>query len=187
MGRNKLLLHIGGEPLVRRAARSALEAGLAPVLAVVGHQAAQAEAALAGLAVTPVVNPDHAQGISASLSAGVAAVPADAEALVVLLADMAFAGPEQIRAAVQRWRETGKPVVTSRYGEALAPPTLYAREMFPALQGGRGEGRGREVVRAAVRDGRAAFVDWPEDLLEDIDRPEDYQRARARAAGRRMT
>src|SRR2546427_2056753 len=34
LGRNKMLLELGGEPLVRRAARRALEAGLSPVVMV---------------------------------------------------------------------------------------------------------------------------------------------------------
>ena len=49
MGRNKMLLELEGEPLVRRAARRALEAGLTPVVVVLGHEADRARAALAGL------------------------------------------------------------------------------------------------------------------------------------------
>ena len=39
MGQNKLLLELDGEPIVRRAVRRAVEAGLDPVFVVVGHQA----------------------------------------------------------------------------------------------------------------------------------------------------
>jgi molybdenum cofactor cytidylyltransferase len=182
MGRNKLLLELEGEPLLRRAARRALEAGLAPVLVVLGHQAERAGEALAGLTCTAVPNPAWAGGMNTSLSAGVLAVPAEAEAAVVLLADMPFVDAAMIRAVVERWRETGAPVVASRYGAATAPPTLYARELFPQLTGGTGEGRGREVVRGQGE--RACLVEWPPAALADLDVPGDLEKARARLGAR---
>jgi len=178
MGRNKLLIELAEEPLVRRAARRALEAGLEPLVVVLGHEADQARVALAGLKCTLVENPRFAEGMNTSLSTGVAAVPPEAEAALVLLADMPFVEPAMIRAVVARWRETGAPVVASRYGEMPAPPTLYARALFPQLTGGTGEGRGREVVRGQGE--RARFVEWPAAALADLDVVEDVARARAR-------
>jgi molybdenum cofactor cytidylyltransferase len=182
MGRNKLLLELDGEPLLRRAARRALEAGLEPLLVVLGHQAELAGRALSGLACTPVVNAAHRQGLNTSLSAGVLAAPATAEAAVVLLADMPFVEAAMIRAVVDRWRQTGAPTVASRFGAVVAPPTLYARSLFPHLTGTTGEGRGREVVRAQGE--RARFVDWPPEAVADLDVTEDVERARARVDGR---
>jgi molybdenum cofactor cytidylyltransferase len=179
MGRNKLLLELAGEPVARRAARRALEAGLAPLLVVLGHEAEPVREALSGLPCRFVQNPDWRQGQSTSVSAGAAAVPPDAEAAVVLLADMPFVDAVAIRAVTSRWRETGAPLVSCRYGGVPAPPTLYCRPLLAELQGGRGEGRGREVVR---RHGdRAAWVDLPAGALADVDLPEDLERARATA------
>ena len=177
MGRNKLLLEVGGESLVRRAVRTAREGGLDPVLVVVGHEAERVSAELRGLSCRIVPNPRHALGMSTSLGAGVAAVPSGVEAAVVLLADMPFVEPAMIRALVARHRESGAPVVASRYGTVAAPPTLYARAVFPELAGGEGEGRGREVVRRHA--GEAAFVDWPASALADVDEAADLERARA--------
>jgi molybdenum cofactor cytidylyltransferase len=182
MGRNKMLLRLGGESLVRRCARSALAAGLDPVLVVLGHEADQVRAELAGLACTAVVNSEHLAGISSSLSAGVAALPPGVEAAVVLLADMPFADDGLIGELMAAWRRSGAPLASARYGEVTAPPTLYHRALFPELVGGRGEGRGREVVRRH-RD-RAVFVDRPEATLADVDVPEDFERARALAQAR---
>ena len=183
MGRNKLLIELAEEPLVRRAARRALEAGLDPLVVVLGHEADRARLALAGLPCTLVENPRHAEGMNTSLSAGVAAVPAAAEAALVLLADMPFVEPAMIAALVARWRESGAPVVASRYGAVSAPPTLYGRALFPLLMGGTGEGRGREVVRG--QGDRARFVDWAPAALADLDVAEDVARARARLGAER--
>ena len=75
LGRNKLLLDVGGEALVRRTVRRAVAAGLDPVVVVVGHEAERVTAELAGVPCRLVVNPDHASGQSSSLQAGIAAVP----------------------------------------------------------------------------------------------------------------
>ncbi len=178
MGRNKLLETLGGETLLRSAARRALAAGLDPVLVVLGHEAERARAELDGLGCRAVMNAAWARGMNTSLAAGIAAVPEDADAAVVLLADMPLADAEAIRAVVARHGETGAPVVTCRYGAVTAPPTLYGRSAFPELVGGEGEGRGREVVR---RYGdRARFVERPASALADLDDPADLARARAR-------
>lgn len=180
MGMNKMLLTLQGETLLRRAARCALAGGLEPVLAVLGHEAERAGAELEGLGCRAVLNPEYAKGMNTSLSAGVEAVPPEVEAAVVLLADMPFVDAVLVREVVARHRETGARLVTARYGEVAAPPTLYHRALFPELRGGEGEGRGREVVRRHRAE--VLFVDRPASALADVDREDDLERARSRLA-----
>ena len=180
MGTNKMLLELEGETLLRRAARCALAGGLEPVLAVLGHEAELARAELAGLACRAILNPEYARGINTSLSAGVEAVPPEAQAAVVLLADMPFVDADLVREVVARHRESGARLVTARYGEVAAPPTLYHRALFPELTGGEGEGRGREVVKR--HGAEAIFVDRPASALADVDREDDLERVRSRLA-----
>src|SRR5581483_11269597 len=87
-GPNKLLAEIGGRPLVRIVAEAALASSAKPVIVVTGHQREKVEAALAGLDVRRVYNPDFAGGLSTSVKAGLAAVPADADGAIVCLGDM---------------------------------------------------------------------------------------------------
>jgi xanthine dehydrogenase accessory factor len=183
MGPNKLLLELDGETLLRRAARRALGAGLDPVVAVLGHEVDSVRRALEGLGCLLVVNPEPERGLNSSLSVGVAAVPADAEAVVVLLADMPLVDEGMIRAVVERHAASGAPLVLARYGEVTAPPALYARRLLPELQGGEGEGRGREVLRRYRAE--ASFVDLPPSSLLDLDVPADL--GRARLGGRAMS
>jgi molybdenum cofactor cytidylyltransferase len=79
-------------------------------------------------------------------------------------------------ALVTRFRKGPEPLVLSLYGGIQAPPTLYARALFPAL-GAAGEGGGRRVARDH-RD-EAAVMEWPLPLLADLDRPEDVDRLRS--------
>lgn len=178
LGRNKLLVEIGGEPLVRRAARRALESGLAPVIAVLGFEAERVATALQGLGAAPVVCAEYAEGMHASLRAGILQVPPACEAAVMLLADMPLVTPAMTAAVVARYRSGSEPLVISLYGGSQAPPTLYSRELFPDLLALEGGG-GRTVVRR--HRARAATLEWPPALLADLDRAEDLARVRALA------
>ncbi|HEU5041857.1 MAG TPA: nucleotidyltransferase family protein [Gemmatimonadales bacterium] len=175
LGTNKLLVELDGEALVRRAARRALAAGLDPLIVVLGFEADRVEAALTGLPLVTVVNPRHAEGMPTSLQAGLRAIPERCDAAVVLLPDMPLVTSEMLAELADRFRATGAPLVISLYGEVAAPPTLYARALFPALLAA-GEG-GRQVVRE--HRARAAEVRRPAELLVDLDLPADLERARA--------
>ena len=180
MGENKLLLEVGGEPLVARVARRAVAGGLDPLVVVLGHDAAPVRAALAGVECLPIVNDDFASGQPSSVAAGIASLPADAEAVMILLADMPFVSPAMVRDLVARRRESGARLVVSRYGEVQAPPAIYDRSLFGELSR-MSDGRcGREVI-ARHRDEAEAVV-WPEERLADLDVPGDLERVRALAA-----
>src|ERR1043166_981163 len=76
-GPNKLLAEIGGKPLVRFVAEQALASRATPGVVGTGRGRARVEAALAGLRVRFVHNPDYAAGLSTSLKAGLAMLPAE--------------------------------------------------------------------------------------------------------------
>jgi molybdenum cofactor cytidylyltransferase len=178
MGRNKLLLDLGGESVVRRAVRAAIEAGLDPVLAVLGHESERVGAELGGLRCRSVLNPDHIRGAGTSVRAGVAEVASEAAAVVLVLADMPHVTAAMIAALVERYRESGAPVVVSRYGETEAPPTLFDRALFPELLLIEGDRCARQVARRHEREALA----WPAEALRDLDRAEDYERVQAAMA-----
>jgi len=181
MGRNKLLLDLGGETIVRRAVRAAAGGGVDQVVVVLGHEEPRVRAELEGLPCTPIVNPDHAEGAGTSVRTGVSQVAAGADAIVVVLADMPFVTAEMIATLVQRYRETGAPLVASHYGDVQAPPTLYDRSLFEELLAIPGERCAKQVVRR--HESEAVVVAWPESALRDIDVPADYEGARAELAG----
>jgi molybdenum cofactor cytidylyltransferase len=177
MGQNKLLLDFGGETLVHRVGRTAWEAGLDPVIVVLGHEAELVAGEIHDLPCLRVLNPDYAQGIQTSLRAGLAAVPASAAAAVVVLADMPLVDAGMIATLLRRYAATGASLIVSRYDGVNAPPTLYDRSLFAELIAMRGEGCGKQVVNRHRDD--ALAVDWPAATLTDLDVPEDVERLRA--------
>ena len=176
MGRNKLLLDLGGETMVRRTVRAAIGGGVDQVVVVLGHDEPLVRAELAGLPCTLVVNPDHAQGAGTSVRTGVRQVGAVADALVVVLADMPYVTAEMIATLVARYRETRAPLVVSHYGAVQAPPTLYDRALFEELLSIPSERGAKQVVRR--HEEAAVVLPWPESARRDVDVPADYEGVR---------
>lgn len=179
LGRNKLLLDLGGETVVRRAARSAILAGLDPVVVVLGHEAERVRQELEGLSCVVVVNPDHPRGAGTSVRVGVArASETKAGALVLMLADMPFVTAGMIATLVARRRETGAPLVVSRYGETQAPPSVFDRSLFGELLASDDTSCAKPVIRRHATESVA--VEWPPEALQDLDVAADYDQIRSR-------
>jgi molybdenum cofactor cytidylyltransferase len=166
-GPNKLVAEIGGRPLVRIAAEQALKSKARPVVVVTGHERDKVEKALHGLNVTTVHNPSFADGLSTSLRTGIAALPADADGAIVMLADMPqveaglidrlIAGFDPAKGAL-----IAVPVIEGKRGN----PVLWSRRFFPELMALEGDVGARHLIvrypEAVVEisaTSRAALVD----------------------------
>jgi molybdenum cofactor cytidylyltransferase len=173
-GPNKLLAQIRGKPLVRIAVEQALASRAKPVIVVTGHEREKVEAALAGLPVRFVHNPDFATGLGSSLKAGVSAVPEDADGVVVCLADM----PQVDAALIDRLiaafdPEKGALAAIPTFDGKRGNPVLWSRRFFPELMAIEGDvgarhliGRYPEAVVEVPVTSKAAMldVDTPEAL-----------------------
>jgi molybdenum cofactor cytidylyltransferase len=153
----------------------AKEAGLNPLLVVVGHEADRTRNAIEGLGATAVLNPHYEAGVNSSLRAGIRAVTAtEARAAVVILADMPFVTAEMIGRLIEEYRGGTAPLVVSDYQGVNAPPVLYDRSLFSELEVSEGQGCGKHVVKRHRHEARS--VTWPAEALADLDVPEDLER-----------
>ncbi len=175
MGRPKQLLDWGGRPLVRVVAEQALAASLGQVLVVVGAARDAVTAALEGLPLRIVANPDYAIGQSTSLRAGVAALGPDVAAALVMLGDQPFVRPAILGRIVAEWRSSGASIVAPVYAGQRGNPVLFARAVFPELLTIAGDQGARGVL--AADPARIRLVAFDDDRpLADIDTPDDYER-----------
>jgi molybdenum cofactor cytidylyltransferase len=167
----KQLATIAGVPLVRRAAEAAVASRAAPVVVVTGHAAADVAAALAGLAVTVVHNPDFAEGLSTSLRTGLSALPEDVEAAVVVLADMPGIDAPAIDRVIAGYDPAaGALVVMATAGGKRGNPVLWSRRFFPELSAITGDTGGRQII-AQVPEA-VVEVELGEAAAIDVDTPE---------------
>jgi molybdenum cofactor cytidylyltransferase len=183
-GPNKMLAEIGGKPLVRIAAEQALGSHARPVIVVTGHERERVEAALDGLQIERVHNPDFAQGLSTSLKAGLRALAADVDAAIIALADMPRVDAALLDQLITSF-DPGKgalivlPTIEGKRGN----PVLWSRRFFADLMAIEGDvgarhliGRYAEAVAELPVASRAALL--------DVDTPEALRAAKAEIEGR---
>ncbi len=77
--------------------------------------------------------PDWELGQGASLRCGLAALPADVEAAVVVLADGPELDPRAVDRVVESWRTEGGDVVAASYGGVRLHPVVLARAAWPLV------------------------------------------------------
>jgi molybdenum cofactor cytidylyltransferase len=176
--RNKLLLEDGaGLPMVARVADAVLASRAQPVSVVVGHQAGDVRRALAGRDVRFVEAADYAQGLSASLRAGLAAVPDDAAAVLVCLGDMPLVSAVQIDRLVEAYGpEEGRLIVVPTHRGKRGNPVLWDRRFFPEMAALSGDTGARGLLLRHA-DCVAEVDVGTESILVDFDTPEALDRA----------
>jgi molybdenum cofactor cytidylyltransferase len=174
-GPNKLLARFDGEPLIRRMAERATASEADPVVVVTGHRAEDISAALQGLDVRTVPNPDFAEGLATSLKVGLQAVPEEAGGALVLLADM----PEITTAIIDRLIDafrarSGPAIVLPTVDGKRGNPVLWSRAFFPELMTVTGDTGARHILarheeaveRVEIGAAAGVDVDTPEALAK---------------------
>jgi molybdenum cofactor cytidylyltransferase len=170
---NKLLADIGGRPMVRRVVETALASKAWPVFVVAGHMAAEVSDALAGLDVTLVANPDYATGLASSLKAGIRALPAECDGVLIMLGDMPRIESGHIDRVIDAFglaREADAiivPVHDGRHGN----PVLWPRRYFAELLQLDGDAGARRLIAAHSKQVREIDV-GTDAIFTDIDTPE---------------
>jgi len=185
---NKLLATVDGEPVVRRAARTLVDAGLDPVVVVAGHEADRVRAAVADLPVETVDNDAYEAGQSTSVRSGIDALregegrdrtegggddgsgPA-VDAAVIALGDMPFVDPETVETLVAAHAAGVGDALAAAHEGDRGNPVLFDRRFFDRLADVDGDVGGREILLA---DDASALVDVDDPgVRRDVDRPTD--------------
>ncbi len=167
-GGRKQLAVLAGRTLLEHALEHAHAAGLSPIVAVVPiwlTRPANWEAA----DLRWVRNPFPERGLSHSLRLGLAAMPEQVAAAVVLLGDQPRLAPGVIGAVVNARGE--HPVVAAEAGGRLGHPVLLERSAFGLVEELSGDIGLREflhahaeLVRRVPVNAHASDVDTPDDL-----------------------
>jgi len=134
---NKLLVpDRAGRPMVARVVDNLLSSVARPVIVVTGHRAEEVSAAVAGRPVQMVHAADYADGLSASLRVGIAAVPEVASAALVCLGDMPLVTGRMIERLIEAYDpDEGRSVVVPTCRGKIGNPVLWDRRFFPDIAG----------------------------------------------------
>jgi len=175
LGSPKQLLPYRGRTLLRHAAETALAAGAARVVVVVGAEAERLRAELDGLDVHVVENTAWAEGLSTSVRAGLEALESAAapEAVLFTTCDQPLVTPDLLRAMIAVYGASRPPIVACEYAGTAGVPALFDRALFGELRELRGDSGARRVIERHLAE--AVRVPFP-DAAVDVDDAEDARR-----------
>ncbi len=170
--RNKLLEPVGGRPMVATVARTALASRADGTLVVTGEDRERVEACLGELPVDLVWNPDHAQGLSTSLRAGVSALPEGTRAVVVCLGDMPRVLPSHIDMLIKAFlADAAGSIFVPTWQGRRGNPVLWSVDMLPGFATLSGDVGAKVLMSRHASGLREVPVDAP-GILTDVDTPQ---------------
>ena len=185
LGRNKLLIPLGGVPTVRRSALALTESGAAEVIAVTGHEATEVEAALDGLGISFVHNPDYETGQATSLTAGLKAAARGADGFLFALGDQPLLEARLIDALIDAFAAPGGSALAAApfFGGRRGNPVLFSSNLRGELEALRGDEGARKILDRIREESPDRFLEIEaegEEIFWDMDTDADVEKIRVR-------
>lgn len=182
MGRPKAALPFGDTTALGVVLAACERAGLATPIVVAGADPSAVRAAAGSRAMTFVENPRWADGRATSIQAGLAALPADADAFLLWPVDVVLPGPDVVAALLAaRTREPARLAWVPSHAGRRGHPVLFARAVASRFLALGPDASARDVVRALAAEDALAHVETADPaVLLDMNTPEEHaERVRA--------
>jgi molybdenum cofactor cytidylyltransferase len=171
-GEPKQLLLWKGEPLIKHVVRSAINAGLSPVVVVVGSSANDVQAAIKETHMRIVNNTQWMEGMSTSIKTGLSTMTGEVGGVVFMQADQPQIPSGLIKSMVEAHQSSLNSIIAPQIGGQRGNPVLFDADTFPDLLAIEGDVGGRALFSRYPVE----WLIWHDPkLLLDIDSPEDYQ------------
>jgi molybdenum cofactor cytidylyltransferase len=174
LGRPKQLLVYGHQSLVQHAVRTALDAGIGPVLVVTGAYQMEVEKELQGFPAIAVFNPNWEEGMGRSIQCGTESAMGlfpETDGILFMVCDQPYVHASHLQHLWETQVETLAPIVTSQYEGIRGTPALYHRDLFEALLSLQGDQGARPILQRLTD--QVASVPFSEGGV-DIDTEADY-------------
>jgi molybdenum cofactor cytidylyltransferase len=171
---NKLLLPIGGVPLLRRSVLTLLASELQEVIVVLGHEGDQAHGLIRDLGVTVVYNDKYADGQMSSVHRGVGALVRPCRGIMIALTDQPLLTTEDVDSLIGAFlaRKRGSILVPTYRGQRGNPIVIAAEHRAEILAQERNFGCKRLIER---NPDLVTTLEMDNDHCTfDLDTPEDY-------------
>jgi molybdenum cofactor cytidylyltransferase len=187
MGRPKQLLPFGEGTILERVVDTLTAAGVGEVIVVLGHLADRVRVVLGQRHVKIAVNDSYREGMLSSVQCGVRAIGGQQDAVLFALGDQPHIESQVVREVMRAYRSGDAGIVIPRYGGTKGHPIIINlpryREAILHLPAHVGL---NALMQQHADDVRYIDV-TTEDIIRDIDVPEDYTRELARFAERRSS
>jgi CTP:molybdopterin cytidylyltransferase MocA/SAM-dependent methyltransferase len=179
-GGRKLLAPLEGRPVLQHVLDRLADAGLRRSIVVLGDDARELQRSMTWRDEVRVINPEPEAGLSSSLRVGIAALPADADAALIVLGDQPRVSPEVIRSLLAAGVDDERPVAVPLYadGGGGRNPVLLGRAAFALVEAAEGDRGLGPVIAANPALVRVVDVSRlvPDQGNPDLDTPADHVR-----------
>ncbi len=185
MGVAKLTLKLGAKSLLEHVIDNALASKVSEVIVVLGPETVHLRSSLEGLRRVKVVeNQQPDQGQSTSLRLGLQCISRQAQAAIILMGDQPLVTSDTIDALINKYSQSGAPIVAPLYQGQRGSPVLFDRSLLGELMAVQGDKGGREIIEKYK--GLMASVSFESPLVgADVDTWEDYQTLRRLLEGKK--
>lgn len=175
--KNKLLLPISGEVLIRNFVKSVCASNVAEVVVVVGHEAEKIEDVLQGQPVRFVENLRYMEGMTSSIQTGIQAASAESEGLLICLADQPFIETSDFNRLIHEFTDLfdseSSLIIVPVFKGQRGNPVLFSRQFRDIILQHKDEGC-RDIVLKHPECVREVEM-GNDNVLQDVDTLEDYK------------
>ena len=176
MGSPKQLLVHEGKTLLHRSVDTVLSAGFTETIVVLGAVQEELRKELNDFPVKIAINDGWEEGMGSSIRTGLKSLKEhypETDGALIMVCDQPHVDSVLLNGLIAQQRESGLPIVASRYGDTTGTPAVFHRSVFPLLlelKGDRGAGK-----LIATMPEMVGVIEFPEGA-NDIDTMEDYDR-----------
>lgn len=175
LGASKQLLPFNGQTLLQHGLQVAVDTGLQPIITVLGAKADLLKKQLDNQAATLIFNEEWEEGMASSIRCGLKQlliVAPDIKAVILMVCDQPFITAKLLLELVEKYKQTGKPIIASSYKKSMGTPALFDKKLFTYLLALKGDTGARKLMKE--NPDLVDLVDFPMGAI-DIDTEDDYK------------
>lgn len=181
MGHNKMMLVFQGITLLERTLMAAIDSKVNHLIAVTGANREENDNLIKKHKVKVVFNTEWEAGIGSSLKCGLQTILKEykhLDAVIISVCDQTYLSSEVFDKLIDKYTQSGKPIIASTYGNTIGVPVLYDKIFFDELMRIPDDrGAKQSIVDHASSDSIATIQfeggDVDIDTLEDLKKMEE--------------
>jgi CTP:molybdopterin cytidylyltransferase MocA len=178
-GAFKPLLKWGKRTVIGACVESLRKSRVDEIIVVLGHRESEIRPVLAGSGVEFAINQDYRQGMLSSIKTGLAQLSPQSTAVMIALVDQPMVSAATIDQLIDAYQKGDKKIVVPVCQGQHGHPIILNRELEEEIM--ILDDTSSDGLRAVINANRSDILEVPvtsSSVIEDIDKPEDYDRLR---------
>lgn len=176
MGKSKQLLHVDGQPLLRKTIETTLASQANSILVVLGDNSDSISKSISDMPVDCILNENWTEGIGSSLKSGVREIQKrylNAEAILILVCDQPLLTADHLNELIRKYIGLKKLIIASGYTNTAGVPAIFDKALFHKLLALENHQGAKKIIEQLAES--TVVVSFAEGAV-DLDTPEDYSR-----------